>query len=88
MASFPLARPTDASLVVRTLFLFSLFVLLPGTLLAQGRAGGRRPGGPAGAGQPAGGAGLTLRAIGPAVTSGRVIAFAVDPNDSTLRGDL
>ena len=47
-----------------------------------GRGGGRgqggQPGGP-GAGGPFGG--LRFRSIGPAVTSGRVVAFAVDPTD-------
>ncbi len=42
--------------------------------------GGRGPGG-LGAGGPFGG--LRFRSIGPAVTSGRVHAFAVDPNDRT-----
>ena len=82
--SFPLFRYVSASLSVRTLFFFSLLALFSASLSAQGRSGGNRPGvGPAGAAGAAGGAGLTLRAIGPALTSGRVIAFAVDPSDST-----
>ncbi len=50
-----------------------------GTPAVPGGPGGRGgPGGPGGGG-PFGG--LRFRSIGPAVTSGRVIAFAVDPTD-------
>lgn len=83
MVSFLSTRRFAASLFVPALLLCSLLVLAPAVLPAQGRGGGNRPGGAPGAGGPAEGAGLTLRSIGPAVTSGRVTAFAVDPTDST-----
>jgi photosystem II stability/assembly factor-like uncharacterized protein len=65
------------------------FALIALTLLgvlspAQAQRGQRRAQGDArAAGLPAQLAGIGLRSIGPAVTSGRVIAFAVDPTDST-----
>jgi len=81
LTRFLMAHTCFTASFSRTLLFLSLLLLFPGMLLAQGRAGGGRPGG--GAAASGGGAGLTLRAIGPAVTSGRVIAFAVDPNDPT-----
>jgi photosystem II stability/assembly factor-like uncharacterized protein len=78
-----MSRYFTASFVVHTLFLFFFFSLIPATLPAQGRLGIGHPGKPAGANRPADGSGLTLRSLGPALTSGRVIAFAVDPTDST-----
>ncbi len=83
MYRFPLSRYVVVSLLFRTLFPFTLFGLVPAILLAQGQGGGRRPGEAPGTGGSANSAGLTLRGIGPALTSGRVIAFAVDPTDST-----
>jgi photosystem II stability/assembly factor-like uncharacterized protein len=64
--------------------LAALVVTTP--LSAQGRrsnrAGGGGPGGPQGGGvDPV--ASASFRSIGPALTSGRVIAFAVNPKDST-----
>ncbi len=77
-------------LLVLSLFALSLF-----SAHAQGRRGGGQQGGQAGEQRPEGGpperpsdllstptfAGLRFRSIGPAITSGRVIAFAVDPHD-------
>jgi photosystem II stability/assembly factor-like uncharacterized protein len=68
----------------RFVSIFVLFLLVASFVLAQGRRGGGVP--PQGGGSPARGGGgmfggLRLRSIGPAVTSGRVIDFAVDPND-------
>jgi photosystem II stability/assembly factor-like uncharacterized protein len=78
------SRASAASLPIRALSLCSALLFISGALFGQGRAGGNRPGGPTGSGGTENsGAGLTLRAIGPAITSGRVIAFAVDPGDST-----
>jgi photosystem II stability/assembly factor-like uncharacterized protein len=80
------------SLIV--LFLFALTLFSVRSQLAQGRRGGGQQGGQGGDERPEGlqerpfdpmststFAGLRFRSIGPAVTSGRVIAFAVDPND-------
>ncbi|MGH9836932.1 MAG: WD40/YVTN/BNR-like repeat-containing protein, partial [Blastocatellia bacterium] len=78
------------SLIVLLLFALALF-----SANAQDRRGGGQQGGQGGEQRPEGGpqerpsdpmstptfAGLRFRSIGPAVTSGRVIAFAVDPND-------
>ncbi|HEV2667856.1 MAG TPA: glycosyl hydrolase, partial [Blastocatellia bacterium] len=78
------------SLIVLCSFALALF-----SANAQGRRGGGQQGGQGGEQRPEGGpqerpsdpmstptfAGLRFRSIGPAVTSGRVIAFAVDPND-------
>ena len=78
------------SLIVLCLFALALF-----SANAQGRRGGGQQGGQGGEQRAEGGpqerpsdpmstptfAGLRFRSIGPAVTSGRVIAFAVDPND-------
>src|SRR5262249_40749099 len=73
----------------------ALFALALFSANAQGRRGGGQQGGQGGEQRPEGApperpsdpmstltfAGLRFRSIGPAVTSGRVIAFAVDPND-------
>jgi photosystem II stability/assembly factor-like uncharacterized protein len=73
----------------------ALFALALFSANAQGRRGGGQQGGQGGEQRPEGGpqerpsdpmssptfSGLRFRSIGPAVTSGRVIAFAVDPND-------
>jgi photosystem II stability/assembly factor-like uncharacterized protein len=77
------------SLIVLFLFALTLF-----SANAQGRRGGGQQGGEGGDQRPEGlqerpsdpmssptFSGLRFRSIGPAVTSGRVIAFAVDPND-------
>jgi photosystem II stability/assembly factor-like uncharacterized protein len=78
------------SLIVLFLFALALF-----SANAQGRRGGGQQGGQGGEQRPEGGpqerpsdpmstptfAGLRFRSIGPAITSGRVTAFAVDPND-------
>ncbi|HEX5081167.1 MAG TPA: glycosyl hydrolase [Blastocatellia bacterium] len=77
------------SLIVLFWFALTLF-----TANAQGRRGGGQQGGAGGEQRPEGlqerpsdpmspptFSGLRFRSIGPAVTSGRVIAFAVDPND-------
>jgi photosystem II stability/assembly factor-like uncharacterized protein len=77
------------SLIVLFLFALTLF-----SANAQGRRGGGQQGGQGGDQRSEGlqerpsdpmstptFAGLRFRSIGPAVTSGRVIAFAVDPND-------
>ncbi|MGH9752752.1 MAG: WD40/YVTN/BNR-like repeat-containing protein [Blastocatellia bacterium] len=78
------------SLIVLSLFALALF-----SANAQGRRGGGQQGEQGGEQRPEGGlqerpsdpmstptfAGLRFRSIGPAVTSGRVIAFAIDPND-------
>ncbi|MGE0129609.1 MAG: glycosyl hydrolase [Blastocatellales bacterium] len=78
------------------LIVLSLFALALLSNHAQSNAQGRRGGGQQGGEQrPEGGmperpsdpmstptfSGLRFRSIGPAITSGRVIAFAVDPND-------
>src|SRR5262245_42018178 len=77
-------------LVVLSMFALALF-----SANAQGRRGGGQQGGQGGEQRPEGGAperpsdpmstptfsGLRFRSIGPAVTSGRVNGFAVDPND-------
>jgi photosystem II stability/assembly factor-like uncharacterized protein len=77
------------------LIVLSMFALALFSANAQGRRGGGQPGGEVGEQRPEGGpqerpsdpmstptfAGLRFRSIGPAITSGRVIAFAVDPND-------
>ena len=77
------------------LIVLSMFALALFSADAQGRRGGGQPGGQGGEQRPEGGpperpsdpmssptfSGLRFRSIGPAVTSGRVIAFAVDPND-------
>ncbi len=77
------------------LIVLSLFALALFSAHAQGRRGGGQQGGQGGEQRPEGGpqerpsdpmstptfSGLRFRSIGPAVTSGRVIAFAVDPND-------
>lgn len=74
------------------LIVLSLFALALFSAHAQGRRGGGQQGGEQ---RPEGGmperpsdpmstptfSGLRFRSIGPAITSGRVIAFAVDPND-------
>jgi photosystem II stability/assembly factor-like uncharacterized protein len=80
------------SLIV--LFLFALAQFSVKSTLAQGRRGGGQQGGQGGEQRTEGMqerpsdplstptfSGLRFRSIGPAVTSGRVIAFAVDPND-------
>src|SRR5512145_1809648 len=78
-----------------SLIVLSLFALSLHSANAQGRRGGGQQGGQGGEQRPEGGpqerpsdpmssptfSGLRFRSIGPAVTSGRVIAFAVDPND-------
>src|SRR5215510_5369181 len=83
-------RALRFSLIVLSLFALALF-----SANAQGRRGGGQQGGQGGEQRPDGGqqerppdpmssptfSGLRFRPIGPAVTSGRVIAFAVDPND-------
>src|SRR5262245_34088514 len=77
------------------LIVLSLFALALFSANAQGRRGGGQQGGQGGEQRPEGGApegpsdpmstptfsGLRFRSIGPAVTSGRVNGFAVDPND-------
>lgn len=70
----------------RFIALLCSLLILVSLATAQGRRGGGGPpqgGGPEGGGGGGGGmfGGLRLRSIGPAVTSGRVIDFAVDPND-------
>lgn len=76
------------------LITLSLFALTIFSVSAQGRRGGGPPQGPTGAPGGEGGperpsdpmstptfGGLRFRSIGPSVVGGRVIAFAVDPND-------
>ncbi len=72
--------------LLRLASILLILFLLISLAFAQGRRGGGGP--PQGGGGPEGGGGgagmfggLRLRGIGPAVTSGRVIDFAVDPND-------
>jgi len=57
-------------------------LILSSPVTAQNRRGNRPPGA-AGAGTVDPLASVTFRSIGPALTSGRVIAFAVNPKDST-----
>ena len=69
--------------------LFVLLLLIASLALAQGRRGG--DGAPQAGASPDGGGrfdpttmmfgGLRMRSIGPAVTSGRIADFAVDPSD-------
>jgi photosystem II stability/assembly factor-like uncharacterized protein len=76
-------RPGRSAVVTQILsaILIGLFLGFADTSSAQRR--GRGPGGPAGEAGAGAAEGLTLRSIGPAVTSGRIIAFAVDPKDPT-----
>jgi photosystem II stability/assembly factor-like uncharacterized protein len=69
--------PGGTSLARFLAFLALILLLTPLHTDAQGRRGGRPPGAPG----TSDATGLTLRPIGPAVTSGRVVAFAVDPAD-------
>jgi photosystem II stability/assembly factor-like uncharacterized protein len=73
---------------IRRFALYAALLSIGGALLAAapGAAAGQRRRGSADAkpiGMPAMLAGIGLRSIGPALTSGRVIAFAVNPADST-----
>lgn len=61
------------------LFFLPILALSISSSLAQRQGRGGQLGGRSGGAGEA----LTLRGIGPAVTSGRIIAFAVDPRDST-----
>src|SRR5262244_3737461 len=95
--AFPIVKKeiTTVKALRFCLIVMSLFALALFSAHAQGRRGGGQQGGQGGEQRPEGGpqerpsdpmsaptfSGLRFRSIGPAVTSGRVIAFAVDPND-------